>query len=351
MFDENDGFFDHVIPATPPQSSTDGISTVPTTDEVFTGNAEFPAGPYGLGVRVPMIVISPWSKGGWVNSEVFDHTSLIRFIERRFGKEFSGITESNITPWRRAVAGDLTSAFDFESPNNAIVPLPSTISFMPPDNLRHPDYKPVPPTPQAMPQQETGTRPARAVPYELHVNGEVNDSKSTVELRFHNTGEATAVFQVRFGDGQNAPRSYTVGPNQEVSDIFPAGAGNVYDLSVLGPNGFLRTFAGSLVTRSANLSVRTIYNPRSEGIGLEIRNHSNTSEKIRVVDAYSGQTTTHNLEEHDSLSVFSERNRTFGWYDFTLTADSDSSFLRQIAGHVETGKDSVTDPAIGAPSA
>src|SRR2546430_7398628 len=47
--------------------------------------SRFPAGPYGLGVRVPMIVISPWTKGGWVDSQVFDHTSLIRFVERRFG--------------------------------------------------------------------------------------------------------------------------------------------------------------------------------------------------------------------------------------------------------------------------
>jgi phospholipase C len=64
-----------------------------------------------------MIVISPWSKGGWVNSEVLDHTSLIRFIERRFGSQYPGLQENNITKWRRAVIGDLTSAFNFASPN------------------------------------------------------------------------------------------------------------------------------------------------------------------------------------------------------------------------------------------
>ena len=352
MFDENDGFFDHVVPATPPQSSTDGISTVPTTNEVFAGNSEFAAGPYGLGVRVPMIVISPWSKGGWVNSEVFDHTSLIRFIETRFGKQHSSaIIEPNITPWRRAVAGDLTSAFDFESPNDAIVALPSTIAFIPPDNLRHPDYKPVPPAQQALPPQEQGTRPARAVPYELHVHGETNDSHATVELRFRNTGDAAAVFQLRFGDGQNAPRSYTVGPNHEVSDTIPASSGNVYDLSVLGPNGFLRTFAGSLVTRSANLSVRVGYERRGESIDLEIRNNGSSSEKIRLVDAYTGETTVHNLQPHGSLNQFSDRHKFFGWYDFTLTSDSDPTFRRQIAGHLETGRDSFTDPAIGKASA
>jgi phospholipase C len=70
-----------------------------------------------------------------------------------------------------------------------------------------------------------------------------------------------------------------------------------------------------------------------------------------LTDAYSGEVTVHNLQAHDSLSHFSERHKFFGWYDFTLTADSDPSFRRQIAGHLETGKDSVTDPAIGTPFA
>ena len=80
MYDENDGFFDHVIPPTPPRWAADGGSTVDASNEIFPGNADHPSGPYGLGVRVPMIVVSPWSKGGWVCSEVFDHTSLIRLL-------------------------------------------------------------------------------------------------------------------------------------------------------------------------------------------------------------------------------------------------------------------------------
>src|SRR6202007_406443 len=104
--------------------------------------AVYTPGPYGMGVRLPMVVISPWSKGGWVNSQVFDHTSLIRFIERRFGSEYPGIMESNITKWRRAGSGDLTSAFNFASPNDSTVPLPSTVAYIPPDNQRHPDYVP-----------------------------------------------------------------------------------------------------------------------------------------------------------------------------------------------------------------
>src|SRR4030095_2592773 len=121
---------------TPPRSRAEGLSTVGTTNELFAGSPSYPVsdftpGPYGLGVRVPMIVISPWSKGGFVNSEVFDHTSLIRFVEQRFG-----VAEPNITQWRRTVAGDLASAFDFASPNAAVVSLPSTAAYEPPNTNR-----------------------------------------------------------------------------------------------------------------------------------------------------------------------------------------------------------------------
>ena len=83
-YDEEGGFFDHLVPPTPPQSRAEGRSTVSTTNEIFAGNADHPAGPYGLGIRVPTLVVSPWSRGGWVNSELFDHTSLVRFLEARF---------------------------------------------------------------------------------------------------------------------------------------------------------------------------------------------------------------------------------------------------------------------------
>jgi phospholipase C len=72
-YDEEGGFFDHLVPPTPPQTRAHGLSTVPITNEIFPGDADHPAGPYGLGMRVPMIVVSPWSRGGWVNSQLLDH--------------------------------------------------------------------------------------------------------------------------------------------------------------------------------------------------------------------------------------------------------------------------------------
>ena len=345
MFDENDGFFDHIVPQTPPRSRAEGISTVETTNELFTGSSSYPAssytpGPYGLGMRVPMIVISPWSKGGWVNSQVFDHTSLIRFVERRFG-----VVEPNITPWRRTVTGDLTSAFNFESPNDAIVPLPSTAAYQPPNQDRYPDYMPTPPANQALPEQEPGTRPARALPYELHVGGEVN--ASGIQLFFRNTGKAGAVFQVRSDDGQTGPWTYTVGAGDEASDSFGSSGATAYDLSVFGPNGFLRTFAGGLAADSAKLAVNSIYEGQSGGLALVIQNHGSSVEKVSILDAYSGQAKTRLLHPHESVTFVSQLEESFGWYDLTVRVDSDASFRRQLAGHVETGKPSMTDPAIG----
>ena len=132
-WDENDGSFDHMVPPTPPQTSANGLSTVNITNEIFPGSPGNISGPYGFGTRVPLLAISPWSKGGYVNSQVFDHTSIIRFIEKRFEHEHPGLIEPNITQWRRAVAGDLTSIFNFKTPNERKPRLPSTAAYVPPD--------------------------------------------------------------------------------------------------------------------------------------------------------------------------------------------------------------------------
>jgi phospholipase C len=351
-YDENDGFFDHVVPLTVPTSRAQGLSTVATTNEIFAGDSEYPAGPYGMGVRVPMIVISPWSKGGWVSSEVFDHTSIIRFIEKRFGQGYPGLQEPNITPWRRAVSGDLTSAFNFKSPNDATVPLPSTVAYIPPDNNRHPDYVPTPPTNQALPIQEQGTRPARAVPYEVYVHSEADFSNGTVRIHFNNAGKAV-VFQVRSGNSSQGPWTYTVGRNEQLSDNWPltANGQTAYDLSVYGPNGFLRAFKGSITgSGKANLEIRSIYDARRSGITLYIHNRGEAVSKLSILDAYTGDTFAHTLEPGQSLEKGWSLEQSGGWYNFTVGVESDSSFKQQLAGHIETGNDSITDPAIAATS-
>jgi phospholipase C len=348
MYDENDGFFDHMVPPTPPQSRAEGLSTVDTTNEVFAGNSGFAAGPIGLGVRVPMIVISPWSKGGWVSSEVFDHTSLIRFIEARFSRHYSGIVESNITKWRRAVAGDLTSAFNFKSPNDAIVTLPDTSGYVPPDQDKHPDYVPTPPSTLSVPKQEPGVRPARAVPYELDVMADIDTAGGSVTIHFGNTGRAAAVFHVRSGNG-DGPWTYTVGAQAAVSDTWELSGKPAYDLAVHGPNGFFRSFKGSLTGQhKASLSVSTAYECDDGSIGLEIRNRGGRTTTVTVQDQYGNKHVSRQLQPGEGWTHTWSLDKSYNWYDLIVTADADPTFQQRIAGHLETGGDSKTDPAIGA---
>jgi phospholipase C len=122
-WDENGGFMDHMLPPTPP----------PGTPGEYVGVRPLPAaangiaGPIGLGFRVPMLIVSPFSRGGLVCSDRFDHTSLLRFIEARFGAEVP-----NLSAWRRSVTGDLTSAFNFAATPDPSVPALPAVSLTDP---------------------------------------------------------------------------------------------------------------------------------------------------------------------------------------------------------------------------
>jgi phospholipase C len=347
-WDENGGFFDHMVPPTPPPSAAQGKSTVPTTNELFGGNATNVPGPYGFGVRVPMLVVSPWSKGGYVSSEVFDHTSIIKLTEARWADQHPEIVETNITPWRRAVAGDLTSAFDFRSPNTRSIALPDTAAWQPPNQNTYPSVNPLPPSNQSVPKQEPGTRPARPVPYELSVRGEAGFANGTFTLHFANEGKA-AVLQVRSGNSTQGPWTYTVGHNAQLSDTYTLTAHNLtgYDLSVYGPNGFFRAFKGSITgTTNANLDVRTSYGEESNSITLHGRNLGSKAVTINLINVYTGEVLSSDVAAGAEGSHTFHLNSTHGWYDFVIEVAQDPSFRYQLAGHVETGDESRSDPAL-----
>lgn len=158
-YDENGGFFDHIPPPTaPPGAAGEYITAPPVPDASVLGNSGI-MGPIGLDFRVPMLVISPFSRGGFVCSDVFDHTSILRFLETRFGAELP-----NLTTWRRATVGYLTTALNFRSPDQSIPSLPSTLTATP-QTIQEcaaqltgtTPYSPA--TPQTPPTQETGTAP------------------------------------------------------------------------------------------------------------------------------------------------------------------------------------------------
>ncbi len=275
MYDENDGFFDHVPPPSPP-SMRDGValggSTVDTGGEYHLVRAaserwaerdDLMGRPYGLGPRVPMLVISPWSRGGWVNSQVFDHTSVIRFLERRFG-----VLEPNISPWRRAVCGDLTSAFDFKTPNrSATAALPATANVAAKAAALPGRVVASPPLTRTAPVQDSGARPSRPLPYVLNVDEAIDAAEA--RLTFRNDGGAGAVFHVYDRKRLDLPpRRYTVGSRAQLSGSWDAAD---HDLWVLGPNGFHRRFVG----RSAPAVTTLIrFDRRANAIEVQVRNPS-----------------------------------------------------------------------------
>ena len=349
-YDENDGFFDHVVPPTPPQSRAQGLSNVALTHEIFTGNSEFSAGPYGLGMRVPMIVISPWSKGGWVNSEVFDHTSMIRFIQARFGQGSAELSDTNITPWRSAVTGDLTSALQFANPSVGATSLPSTTSYAPLDRTRHPDYRPAPPEKQALPLQEPGTRLACGLAYSINCSGVPDFNTRTFNISLINTGSRAAVFQVRSGNTSRGPWTYTVESNAKTTDSWKLAddGGEAYDLCVYGPNGFFRAFKGGSDSKtSVYLRSTLVYNILEGGVTLQLQNVGFGPCKLRIQNLYNNDIVTQLLNAGQVFEQFWQLEEFFGWYSLVMTVESDAAFRYQFAGHLETGKHSRTDPAIG----
>ncbi|GHJ25412.1 MULTISPECIES: phosphocholine-specific phospholipase C [Streptomyces] len=339
-YDENDGYFDHVVPPYPPASAAQGRSTVDTEPDSYRGGVPgYAPGPYGLGQRVPMLVVSPWSTGGYVCSELFDHTSLLRFMERRFG-----VREPHISPWRRAICGDLTSAFDFSLRDTTPAALPDTDGYRPPDNERHDSYVPKPPATPVLPKQEKDTRPTRPLRYAPLVDGAQQTAEGRFTLTFGGGPHAGACFLVTSANRDDGPWTYTAEAGKTLSDTWnTAYSGGSYDLTAHGPAGFLRTFRGPGRTAGPEVTARHL--PDSDGIELTLTNAGKSDCSLQITNAYGGTTETHRIPAGARLVRTVNLRGTEHWYDLTVTCDTDRSWLRRLAGHVETGRPGVSDPA------
>jgi phospholipase C len=363
-YDENDGFFDHVPSPAAPSLNSDGTpagaSTLKERDlasERFThpkppgtsGQPQPDGGVYGPGPRVPCYVVSPWSRGGWVNSEVFDHTSVLRFLEKRFG-----VQESNISAYRRAVCGDLTSAFDFVNPNAAVPKLPSRTKIAA-DTIRlGQDLRPQVPVPtesaQSAPKQATGMRLSRALPYELSVEDTVEATR--VQLRFRNTGTAGAVFHVYDRlHLDRLPRRYMVEAKKLLTaDWAIAPDHGKYDLWVLGPNGFHRHFAGDATGLGgpavANPNVVVGYDKANQRLTLLFSNSGNGDCVLRIkANAYEALDQLKTIAPGARATLRPLLKGQGNWYDYTVTVEGSAAFTRRFAGRMETGAHGVSDPA------
>src|SRR4029079_8030364 len=190
----------------------------------------------------------------------------------------------------------------------------------------------------------------RAVPYELHVLAETDFGDGAVDMHLGNSGKAAAVFQVRSAGAATGPWTYTVGPESHVNETWGIRADNqtAYDLSVYGPNGFFRSFKGSIAGRdSTNLTVRAGYDRAGCGITLEIKNVGAKHAKVKIADGYSRKRESEGLHPGETTKKRFALDGSFGGDDRTLTVEGDAGFKQQVAGHVETGDDSVTDPLLG----
>ncbi|MFF9144998.1 phosphocholine-specific phospholipase C [Streptomyces sp. NPDC014861] len=320
-FDENDGYFDHVPAPTAPRPDTgDG-------DDWVGGR------PVGPGPRVPMTVVSPWTVGGFVNSELFDHTSVIRFLEK-----WTGVQEPNISAWRRSVFGDLTSVFDFDRAyRQPEVERPGAV----PAPIGR--WNPVPPAAQKRPRQEPGVRPTRPSPYRLSLRATVTDTE--VRLGLGNDGRRTAVFTAYPGDG-TAPRVWTVAGRDSAAGSLPYGPEG-YDLQVHGPGSALWELRGA----GAGAEARVVERGHARRVDVECGNQSARTrtllvgesthprrgeEGVRRVRLAPGRRTT--------VSVPLARH---GWYDIVVLDEDDPCFLRRMSGRAEDGRPGGTDPAIG----
>ncbi|VWC84271.1 phospholipase C [Burkholderia lata] len=253
------------------------------------------------------------------------------------------------------------------------------------DRLQQAAPKIVPPAVPSFPAQATGVRPSRALPYELHAGARADAGNGTVTLKFANTGRAAAVFHVYDKlHLDRLPQRYVVEPGKTLHGDWAARAdnGGKYDLWVLGPNGYHRRFTGDLSrlagARAPHPEVRVGYAGASGNLHLRLRNHGGGTVRFTVKSNQvygplssrgahddrghghgnedgnsqghghgTGTMRTVTVRAGDQAELHWKLDSTGHWYDFIVTADSDASFSRRVAGRVETGRHSVSDPAMG----
>lgn len=376
-YDENDGYFDHVPPFVPPvpgKPATGSVSNgIDTTMEDVTLEMDLKRKPaelargssVGLGYRVPLVVASPWSRGGAVNSQVFDHTSIIMFLEKFLSqKTGKKIEEPNISSWRRTVCGDLTSVF--KPYNGETMKMPESVKkdeFY--EGIHKAQFKklPVIPAPLTasetnhvnagkfvagkMPVQEKGTRPSSALPYELNAIGSLSKDKKSFQFVLEAKNDvfkgkaAGSPFIIYAFGKQWGTRNYAVAPGQSVSDSWPLDffENDNYHFRVDGPNGFMREFKGN----SSDKILATITYESGNPV-LKIAATDNS--KVEVVDnAYGQKPQRGEIGKKTVLSLKVDTSKSVGWYDSTLRVVG-TPFEMRFAGRVETGKEGITDPAI-----
>ena len=291
-----------------------------------------------------MMVISPWTRGGWVNSELFDHTSVLRFLEKRFG-----VAEPNISPWRRATCGDLTSIFDFDIPYKArldtrwTAALPSVADYIEEtEELCAHAPPPAIATSEGVPQQEQGTRPARSLPYRFSVEPVWGEGELT--LRFVNDGPVGVIFGVQDEIAFPGWRYFTVAAQSRLEEAWPLREDAPHAIVVRGPNGFQRDFRGK--AGAGRIEAMLIWDNSGRSAVLRLRNQSGSASEVSVHCAHTGKVLKRRVESATSAS-FPITVAGHRWYD--LQVDGNSGTRLRLAGYIENGQPGVSEPAAAFP--
>jgi phospholipase C len=376
-YDENDGYFDHIPPYVVPKLGDSNSGKVSAKIDISADYELNKDNPIGLGYRVPMLIASPWSKGGYVNSQVFDHTSTIMFLEHLFShKTGKRIRSKQISSWRREICGDLTSVFRPANLNRSepLTPLKKEQVLINIQNAKNKpaQLKPLPLT-QAeiasnkyLPQQETGTRKACALPYSLGAEcgldqaGNLVVELATSERKFGKkmpiTGAPFNMYtKTRYKGLPGKTWAYAVAGGDKVKDTLRLAdfTDGVYDLHLSAPNGFYRHFRGD--QNDPNVSVKMGYqlggfsgNRLTGNVSLIIENKLDRPIMATLIDKYKhNQSNATEVPGNSSLVLRVNLEKSNGWYDLLLKIDGFEQFQKHYAGHVETGEESISDPLMG----
>ena len=394
-YDENDGYFDHVPPFVAPHSHRPGTGKasegIDTRVEYVTLEQEqarngFPEkdlaeSPIGLGYRVPLVIASPWSRGGFVNSEVFDHTSTLQFLEHFLSKKTGKqVKETNISDWRRTICGDLTSVFrpyngeEIKEPKflvrDTVVEdihkakfkaLPSDFKILTAEEIKQINNDPA--SSPYLPKQETGIRSACAVNYQLHADGNLNEDRSAFNItfaagnRFFGADALGAPYNVyapgRYLQEDARSWAYALKAGDHLTDNWPLHnfEGGNYHLRVYGPNGFFREFGGSVSDPEVALvfDYQATRDKKPTGdVAISFRNLGKQTCRLQLIDNTGREPVkTFPLAANGVLSGIIKLQKSYGWYDFTIKSEDSDIYLRRFAGHVETGQASFSDPVMG----
>ncbi|MFY1048388.1 phosphocholine-specific phospholipase C [Chryseobacterium sp. GP-SGM7] len=350
-YDENDGYFDHVVPFAPPvnpnqpvdMNGKEGAEYVNKDQEYMSlhtlDDNERIEGTVGLGFRVPMIIASPWTKGGFVNSQVSDHTSVLQFLEKFIHKKYNkDVIVENISDWRRAICSDLTSAF-----NTSESKIPKMDYLDQKEYLKTINSAKNKPTPnlkwyseknlnnKLLEIQERGMKPSNPLPYDYNVNFE-NDEITMTNLR--DTAVPLIIYDKNKFNTPDYYFSYALYSDKKLSHKIVS---ENYNYEIIGPNGFIRKFKGS----KKPLIEVTLFNNVSKN-EVEVRINRLVKENLTVglENLYERKKRDITLDSSEEKIIFN-LDKTKGWYDIKIK-NEDNSW--HFAGRLESGKPTVTDP-------